>query len=354
VNNFALSLKISSCVQETIFLQYSISVNLLKSNFFKIEDKMLAREYHRWEFIQNVLRKLSPSYYDLYNNPPGILEIWLIGMLTEHGVEIFEGELDYKYLQTQLKYVGKERLFPEYKSVIDFMMLNYKNTMRPEMEPEMIIGTEYYTFRYGMVEKKVETPRAELFMKCGDVRQIMQMILRYAFISVRGSQQWSVPEIVYRNAAKYYDITTEGFGSPLNSRMMMITDGAPNSFCSLFPDVDTIFGSCGNFFAQKWAGRRVFINPPFIGFLILDVLQILETALKSDARGLFIVVFPEWEHEECYRAFKNSKYLKYMHIFEKKHHHYVSGLEKIMPSFKTAMFLLTRENVENKLQHMFD
>jgi hypothetical protein len=69
---------------------------------------------------------------------------------------------------------------------------------------------------------------------------------------------------------KNHGVTIEGFASPFNSQIIRFSDkDLPMQFCSLFPDVDAIFGSIGSFFDNEFAGTKVTINPPFI----LDIMN---------------------------------------------------------------------------------
>jgi hypothetical protein len=321
----------------------------------------MQKEYNKWKMMQNILRKVSPAFYDLYNHPPGILEIWIINMISDNGIEIFEsGDLDYKHLESQLQHTGKKNQIEDYKKIINFMTQNYRAMEVDNIyEPRYTEINDITTFYYGKFNKSIESDRAKVLLKTGSLEQIIIMMMRYAFISIRGSHQWSCPQILYSNLIKYYDIQIEGFGSPLNSQMMMLkfyslSNSFPQSFCSLFPDTDKIFGSLGNFFKQDFRGKRVFINPPFIPSMIIKIHQMLENFLNENEKGLYIIDIPEWPEENCYKNLMSSKFLKYHHTFEKGEHYYMHGEKKINPTFKSTFFLLSGLDVKNDLNKLYN
>mgnify|MGYP006054765467 FL=1 len=120
----------------------------------------MQKEYNKWKMMQNILRKLSPAFYDLYNHPPGILEIWIINMISEHGIELFDcfNDLDYKYLESQLVHTGKKNQIEEYKEIINYMLQNYR-TMDSEIiyEPFYKEVNGVTTFYYGKFNKSIES-----------------------------------------------------------------------------------------------------------------------------------------------------------------------------------------------------
>lgn len=335
----------------------------------------MQKEYNKWKMMQNILRKLSPAFYDLYNHPPGILEIWIINMLSEHGIERFDGNdsLDYKYLESQLIHTGKKNQIEDYKEIINYMLQNYRamdtiNTYEPFYKEVNGITTFYY----GKFNKSIESERAKILLKLGSLEEVICMIIRYGFISVRGSHQWSCPEFLYSNLIKFYNIQIEGFGSPLNSRLMMIFNSSSffssnenlnrvekekknieGYFCSLFPDTDKKFGSLGNFFKQDFTGKRVFINPPFIPNMIDKIRSNLEICLTDDKTGLYIIDIPEWPEQDCYKNLMSSKFLRHYHTFEKGEHYYMQNEKKIYPTFKSTFFLLSGLDVKNDLSKLY-
>lgn len=313
-------------------------------------------EYNRWQMMQNILRHFSPSFYDLYNYTPGILEAWILPAVSDSGIQKFDaGELNLGYLEKQLKRIGKVHEYKEYVEVINFMYKNF--TQKPTnslFKINLEKNDKFYTFTYGQFSRQIETERAIILLEMAPLESVMRMIMRYAFIIIRGSHQWAAPILLYENMKKYFNIEIEGFGSPLNSRILMITKGKKkNIFCSLFYDTDEVFGSRGNFFNQNFNGLRVFMNPPFLSNVILNILKMVEKSLNENKNGLFIVCFPEWPKEECYKEFLRSKYLKYHYVYNKFNHWYVHGNEKIKPTFNSAYFLLTSLNVENKLPDLY-
>ena len=304
----------------------------------------MQKEYNKWKAINNILRGLSPSFYDVFNRPPGVLEVWLLNTFIDHNIEFFEeGHSDFKYLEEQLKFLDKESHIPKYKEIINFMMLNYKIMPKKNLyEPRL----ENSIFYYGKFLRHIPQERINVLLKMGTLEEIIIMIMRYSFISVRGSQQWACPRKLYENLIKLYDIEIEGFASPLNSQMMMISKKKGN-YCSLFFDTDKVFGSLGSFFEQDFQGKRVFINPPFHPRFILDVYN----KIMSETGAFYIVVLPEWLNDEGYQKF--LKAAKYTYTYDQKDHYYEHDGKIINATFKSTFFLIGTKTEKNLLNLLY-
>jgi hypothetical protein len=301
----------------------------------------MEKEYHRWKMVQNILRHFSPNVHDAYNYTPGILEAWLIPTVSEMGIKNFDRGPETRHLKSQLERIGMEKQYDEYVETIRFMNGVFNRELDIKRPVYFEPADEFYIFKYGQYETKIDAERALIFLKLASIEEIAQMILRYAFITPRASHQWAAPPIVYENFIKYYGIEIEGFGSPLNSKMLGITGGSKkNIFCSLFPDTDAIFGSRGDFFSQNFDGKRVFINPPFLCTTIGEIQKMVEKSLRADKTGLFIVCIPEWPKEKCFTDLMKSPYLRFHYTFDKKNTGMYPAGKKSIPLLTALIFFL--------------
>lgn len=90
----------------------------------------------------------------------------------------------------------------------------------------------------------------------------------------------------------YTDFNTrfELFGSVLNTYN--------TSYCSMFYDIEKIFGSYGSFFDMEIISGNYSVNPPFDNEIIFQTMNILENTLKSQKNDLmFIIWIPIWDDE---------------------------------------------------------
>lgn len=143
------------------------------------------------------------------------------------------------------------------------------------------------------------TPALRRLIELGGAGAAAEVYARYRVLAL-GGQQWAVPQ---RHADRLYDwgVRGEAFASPLNSRFV----GKPNAvFCSLFPDVDGVYGSLGNFFAQDLGalGLSWLVNPPFVESILRAAAEKVIAALDApDAPPLTIFfIMAAWEDSEAY------------------------------------------------------
>jgi hypothetical protein len=249
--------------------------------------------------------------------------------------------------------------------MINYRIMPKKNLYEPRVENSI--------FYYGKFLRHIPQERVNVLLKLGTLEQILIMVMRYSFISVRGSQQWACPRKLYENLIKYYDIQIEGFASPLNSQMMMIhhsqpfshpfshsfspqgeketgekeTDNEKKNYCSLFPDTDSVFGSLGSFFDQDFRGKRVFINPPFHPRFIMDVYR----KIMSEPDAVYLAVLPEWPKEEGYIKFLKSA--RYSFTYDQKNHYYEHDGKIISATFRSTFFLFGQKTEKNVLHLLY-
>lgn len=172
---------------------------------------------------------------------------------------------------------------------------------------------------------------------------IVATAMRYASL-VPGGQQWSVPSRVYDVLVTKYHVTIEGFASPFNSQLLRyICRGIPVHFCSLFPDLDKVFGSVGDFFRYDLEGSISVINPPYIeDILNRAVSKCIATTLAASKPTRMFIVVPKWTDAEFYHALVTTTCLETSMLFDKGSTYFedVSGTQ-IRAQFGVHIFVIS-------------
>jgi len=120
---------------------------------------------------------------------------------------------------------------------------------------------------------------------------IFRCLARYETLSGNSSGfQGAVTCNVFDVLTRLLDVKCEGFASPLNCYLPR--------FCSLFPDVDTPFGSLGSFFNQAWGSGGVEVNPPFVNATLQAAWERMQAQLQegeANKQALqFVFITPGW------------------------------------------------------------
>jgi hypothetical protein len=211
----------------------------------------------------------------------------------------------------------------------------------------------------------------EIFKMC-EITPLTIMFLRYSTLINRGNQ-WALPQLQFKHLIDMYGVNHEGFASPLNSGLSLFG----GKFCSMFKDVDGVFGSLGNFFDQTLYTEPVdtidlkkinicvdkipsklvdpkhwIINPPFINSILgrvsSKILSELNTASNLKINVMIVYVLPTWIDFYGYINIQNSAFLKYTQQLEKGNHFYEHlGGRKIVNSRSTIFVLDTYDDIRD-------
>jgi hypothetical protein len=314
----------------------------------KIGDRVMDKDYAKWFITRAILKKIAPSIIDKKSHVHVILEMWII-----NSGGLFLENPDWADLRRLMEHYKKSDEFEGWREIIQFMALNFEHIQRPHYEwteegsQRDDKGKNITKFGYGLYETEIKTSRVNLLRKQN--KNIYPLIMRYAILEVRGSNQWAVPSLVYKNMIKKYNIEIEGFASPFNSRMLKLRGAG--SYCSMFPDTDRPFGSLGSFFSLNTAGKRIFMNPPFVPEIIEKINKKIAAECK---KSLFILCVPEWPAASCYTAIFKNKFLKFSHVFGRGKHYYKSHTAKITATFNTTFFLFSDGPAENHLAELYN
>ena len=167
------------------------------------------------------------------------------------------------------------------------------------------------------------------------------MIMRYASLLI-GGQQWALPIELHRYMVDNYQVTIEGFASPINSQILNINTNL--HYCSLFYDTDAIYGSLGSFFQYSFDNCHVYANPPYVDAIMNATAdKIIDACNNATNFVRFFITVPEWTDAEYYHKLLTSEYLVYDYGFVRGKHYYVDtndGYKKIPTIFNTHLFVL--------------
>lgn len=209
---------------------------------------------------------------------------------------------------------------------------------------QLIIGADFVQYRDYI--RKVDSKRIELLLRIARNNTVDPelalglMIMTYASI-LPGAQHWNASEEHYRI---YYNhgITVEGFASPINAQLIAIDPST--HFCSLFPHVDKVFGSIGNFFDIDFEGK-IAVGPPYTEELLLKIANKIIKDCESNRKVRFYVTHADWKDAAGYIKMQNSPFCIKHEVVPKGKHYYMNTNtvpnEKITAPFDTVLFILS-------------
>lgn len=197
------------------------------------------------------------------------------------------------------------------------------------------------------IKFQIQKERLNALIKTtSDPKVILMMILRYNSMLIQG-QQWNIPRVIHELFLKEFEVQLEGFASPLNSQMLMLTKEA--KFCSIFPDTDKVFGSQGDFFSldsSYFVNKTSFVNPPFI-FELMDKLGKRIYHHLSRVNSRFIVTVPE---RSSYYFEISNDYLEEKIVLEKGEYYFEieNDDRSIVKPFFSIVILIYSKGMKQK------
>src|SRR3989304_3979822 len=252
--------------------------------------------------------------------------------------------LKYNYKDDRYKKELK-RLLTEKKlkeNVDEYVEKLFEQKVEPiKKEPKYYI-TKTGDIIMGKFRRKISQNRLELLRRFGSDTDIVKCALRYASILAR-SQQWNIPEKVYKIWVEKYKLEIEGFASPFNSQIIKF---GKHKFGSLFKNLDKVFGSIGNIFEQNLVGKVSTLNPPFV-IDIMDsavnkAIEKMEQAKIDNMPTIIFMVVPNWEDAEYYKKLDKIKektkilLTKYTYYYENSN----DDDKKVIATFNSSIFIL--------------
>nr|CEL68863.1 TPA: Phosphorylated CTD-interacting factor 1,putative [Neospora caninum Liverpool] len=142
--------------------------------------------------------------------------------------------------------------------------------------------------------------------------------------------QCAVPPNVLDVLREDLEVNCELFASPFNVYL--------DNYCSIFPDVDVMFGSWGSFFDPSFelVEGSFEANPPFDEVLMARMVERLLLWLRKSeesqegSRPLsFCLSLPDWSNgpSDFMDLLKKSKYLRYADVIPEGKHSYLNGFQ---------------------------
>jgi Phosphorylated CTD interacting factor 1 WW domain len=321
---------------------YFITDNELKSKIYKhLQQLMKNRILYRY-------KKKSPPYHS-YHPVKDDEEFQLIDDFfarTKHTME---------------KNNEKGEMYDKLQEIRNFFIhvMNTKRQLFPDMyrnkDVHIEMTDDYIKYRKVKINLKNDERLKYLLHKMGE-HKFLRMMLRYLGYGIT-NQHCSIPYNVYKYMYENFHIKGEGFGSPLNSKLLKLRDTV---LCTLFKDTDKHMGSKGPFSSRvmvKNSDKNWTVNPPYIEDIMYTAYQQIMKAFKKIERNDFLVIYfmPFWEHNKTYNKLKESKYLvKLVEPTEEKQYVNCNGKVKHVENPISVFFLCKDQNVvtEDKVNEM--
>lgn len=330
---------------------------VLQVEYKRLEKVKIITDGFIWPFATDKRKD-----YEMKN----ILERFLISManhVTERADPVFidvgADHVVYKTMKHQIFEKGlytneaTDTLIDETRKLIK-EYLDFRSQTSSDFKPvtdnkmKIVRDKRYVSFSYGNFREKLSCERYSRLLRCcaGTLQEqnsrICIMLIRYQCLFPRG-QQWAIPLDWYKYLNAKYTVTHEGFASPINSRVILISDTA--TFSSLFYDTDQYFGSTGNFLTDKrqYSGT-VTVNPPYMEDIMESAMKKINEQCKSaEENGIalrFVFCIPHWADSAAFINAKSSAYLRHYQRLEKNEHFVeMLGDKKIRAKFNSAIFV---------------
>lgn len=136
---------------------------------------------------------------------------------------------------------------------------------------------------------------------------IAACMLRYK-ANFGNHRQFSMNSDVYSDSyAEGY--TVEGMSSAFNSQLMLVASTGAIEFCSLYPDVEGVFGSLGSFFSTDFTDKKCILNPPRITDIVKKTVDYCVEQLSTRPCSFRIFVY---DHDDAvYIDEKAAQFIKH-------------------------------------------
>lgn len=287
----------------------------------------MAREYSRFLLVNSILNTalgLARSENDRLAITD-IIEKWILSVsnLSGDGDPVFGNgidrdtriHIDDRLVQTLVRSSITD---PDTaQALLEFInqrvdsFLRSRLRIRPPRHAVIDSDDRIVTIKYGLLSRVLSTERYTRLRELGSLEDLVALCLRYASI-VSAANQRSIPFEVYEYTHATYGVSLEGFASPLNSQLLLITPNA--RFCSLFEDTDSVYGSLGSFFNADLVGQSAMINPPFVVDVMNEVARkCIAECERAEANGQTIRIFLKLDATqdgEFYDLLRTSRFLR--------------------------------------------
>ena len=356
----------------------NINLELLRCDYFNnILDEFitLIQEYYSKEIfskkkpfkrtVSNILSNFIFSQYRKKNNKndifiPDITDVKLLS-------NIFKDYLNINNILTDSLDKMLQDFFKKYKTIYNNFLIEKKKINKSNIEIKMkmvmiknskfikLFPNKIYDKKYQVIIYKERYDYLKsLYIKNGGIDNfkdlIYSILIRYFTLGSNNNQLAVSPNTmnIFQNE---YNMNFESFASAINFNS--------EHFCSLYPDLESIFGSFGNFFETDFIKGCFNFNPPFQEDIInLGIEKIMYHLENSKEKLTFIITIPVWDTigkkqfgiEDQYSdlpiisKIRKSKFLIKIEPINKKnfdYHDYIFNLVKNVTIQNTYIIILS-------------
>lgn len=333
----------------------------MRRSLRKYTTRDLDIEYVQWQLTRTLLSHIITKYsqyktsiYEFHN----IIERLLMTMCNSlcktrmcppWTVYYYVTRTDSFILQMRAELVQKCGVEPFADDIVEHVV----NTINTFVASDPYVYDEkevikIYKHRLSYRAFNIELPSIQIAKLKRYPRVIMMvMVMRYCAIVIK-SQQWSLPDTMFRVLYDKYNVRFEAFSSPINNTLCRYKN---TGYCSMF-DIDQHFGSMGSIFdtdmANPISGVKLenigwVVHPPYImETMVMAFERIKECISNAMLKGIstFIVfVIPYIPDSRLYKLIKKTHF-KYTEIVMSRHTHFYENHGRyINSSFDTAVFI---------------
>ncbi len=268
-------------------------------------------QYMRVEIFGTVQRLTNTTYYHLinYHNFRGHeitpLTPWDIEMPQELKDEIKE-ELEANGMEYGFDEAIQQICELKNKIVLlhAYLRENFKNN-KPifRLKDGFIIfdslDPEIFKYASKAVIKEFDVKaiaKEEIMNKNISFSDLIGLLLRYTILNEKmriGGMLLAVPSSIYKFFAYEYGVDFEGFGSPINT--VLVLNQVPNArHCSLYKQDGKFTGCLGEPFRLqtllKYKPKRLTVNPTYDSYTIKNIMTAINEYMRENEATIFMVV----------------------------------------------------------------
>ena len=249
------------------------------------------------------------------------------------------------FLETKLNENGLQNYVTKISEVLTREPVSTEDELKLSIK-NMDTSFGDYKFHYTYQGRE----RINKLLSMGDELDYVKMLMKYGSI-MGNNEQLSIPKEIYQVLVKY-GFDKEGFASPLNSKMIDFPNG---TYASLYPEVDSKFGSIGNFFSLAFAEQKLtqggwVMKPPFINEVIDSLLTYVDNLLNFTEGNLkFFLVLPA---DRKYDSLDSNKYLFKRFQIKRGNYYFKNFDSNEKPSYDIVCYILgnnINQSIENEV-----
>jgi len=212
-----------------------------------------------------------------------------------------------EYVEIQIDILDKYKISPFYLNSKD----NFTITKKLFIQKRDIQNVSFYKFKinvaFGIKDKRLINILDNILLPIdvynklknnytGDAKNmdtiIWIIIFRYQLLGSNNHQLGILPNIINK-MNKDYGLNFECFASAINSSL--------KNYCSIYYDLEKLFGSNGNFFNINLIEGAYSFNPPYQKDImdngIIKLFTLLNNANEANKKLTFIMTIPIWDKE---------------------------------------------------------